>query len=652
VTNSQEPHDSETPWWKRLQELIEAALAAVALLAAWLLESNEGPAWVWGALYAVSFGVAGYGAFLTGLREMLRWKIDVDFLMVVAALGAAAIGDYAEGAMLLVLFAIGHGLEHYAMGQARKAIRSLGSLTPRTAWVRRGDDWLERPIGDVSVGDRVRVRAGERVPMDGEVAAGNSSVDQSPITGESVPVEKGSGDQVFAGTLNGDGLLEIAVSRIAGDSTVSRMIRLVEEAQSQKSTTQRYAEKFTRVYVPVVLVLTIAMAVVPPMAGLLGWPESFLRAMTLLVGASPCALAISTPAAVLAGVARGARAGVLIKGGAYLETLGTVRCVAVDKTGTLTVGRPAVREVLALDGSQDETLGVAAALENHSTHPLARAVLEAVAARGLAVLEAADTQTVRGKGLTGTLDGERVAIGALRLFDGHAAPAATPAAQQAVAALESRACTVMLVARGSRLLGAVGLMDGPRREAAEAVAALHTLGVRPVVMLTGDNAAVGEAVGRVVGVDEVRAGLMPEDKIEAVRALTIAHGSTAMVGDGINDAPALAAATVGIAMGRSGTDVALEAADVALMSDDLMRLPFAIGLSRASRRIVAQNVMLSMGMVATLIPLAAFGIVPIWMAVILHEGSTVAVVLNSLRLLGYRQRVHAATTTRDPERRS
>lgn len=652
MTHGQEPHDSETPWWKRSQELIEAALAALALLAAWLLERNEGPAWVWGTLYAASFGIAGYGAFLTGLREMLRWKIDVDFLMVVAALGAAAIGDFAEGAMLLVLFAIGHGLEHYAMGQARKAIRALGALTPRTAWVRQGEDWRERPIGEVAVGDRVRVRAGERVPMDGEVAAGASSVDQSPITGESVPVEKGSGDTVFAGTLNGDGLLEIAVSRIAGDSTVSRMIRLVEEAQSQKSTTQRYAEKFTRVYVPVVLVLTIAMAVVPPLLGALAWPEAFLRAMTLLVGASPCALAISTPAAVLAGVARGARAGVLIKGGAHLETLGTVRCVAVDKTGTLTVGRPAVREVVALDGSEGDALTVAAALENHSTHPLARAVLEAAAARGLSVPAAGETQTVRGKGLTGTLDGERVAIGALRLFDGREAIEATPAARQAVAALESRACTVMLVARGSRLLGAVGLMDGPRREAAEAVASLHALGVRPVVMLTGDNPAVGEAVGRVVGVDEVRAGLMPEDKIEAVRALTAKHGSTAMVGDGINDAPALAAATVGIAMGRSGTDVALEAADVALMSDDLMRLPFAIGLSRASRRIVAQNVLLSMGMVATLIPLAAFGIVPIWMAVILHEGSTVAVVLNSLRLLGYRQRVSAATTTRDPERRS
>lgn len=615
----------------------------MALVAAWLLESNEGSPWVWGPLYAVSFGLAGYSAFLAGLREALRWKLDIDFLMVVAALGAAAIGSFAEGAMLLVLFAIGHGLEHHAMGQARKAIRALGALTPRSAWVRRGEAWAEVPIGEVRVGDGVRVRAGERIPMDGTVALGASAVDQSPITGESVPIEKNAGDDVFAGTLNGDGLLEVRVSRVAADSTVARMIRLVEDAQSQKSTTQRLAERFTKVYVPIVLALTIAMAVVPPLVGWLPWTDAFLRAMTLLVGASPCALAISTPAAVLAGVARAARAGVLIKGGAYLEQLGGVRCIALDKTGTLTVGRPTVRETIPLDGTEDEALALAAALEHHSTHPLAHAILEAAARRAGPVAESNDAQAVRGKGLVGTVAGERVAVGTLRLFDGTEAPMATPAERAAVERLEALACTVMLVARGSRFIGAIGLMDGPRREAAEAVATLQAMGVRPVVMLTGDNRAVGEAVGRVVGVDEVRAGLLPEDKIEAVRALTLAHGSTAMVGDGINDAPALAAATVGIAMGKSGTDVALEAADVALMSDDLMRLPFAFGISRASRRIVLQNVLISMGMVFTLIPLAALGVVPIWLAVILHEGSTVAVVLNSLRLLGYRgpQPVHS-----------
>jgi Cd2+/Zn2+-exporting ATPase len=630
------PRSGDAPWWKRSQELLEAALAALALTAAWLLQANGFSPWAWGPLYAVSFLVAGYAAFVTGVREMIGGKLDVDFLMVVAAIGAAILGSFAEGAMLLVLFAIGHGLEHYAMGQARKAIRALGNLTPLNAWIRKGNDWTEVPIQQVQLTDVVRVRPGERVPMDGAVAAGSSAVDQSPITGESVPVEKGTGDEVFAGTLNGDGTLEIRVTRLAADSTVSRMIRLVEEAQSQKSTTQRYAERFTRVYVPMVLVMTAGMAVLPPLMGWLEWSESFLRAMTLLVGASPCALAISTPAAVLAGVARAARAGVLIKGGAYLETLGSVRCMALDKTGTLTIGKPQVKSIVALDGTQDETLALAAALENESSHPLASAIMAAAKERGIAPAPTTGSKAIRGKGLVGTVHGQRVAVGALRLFDGVDAPKATTAAVQAVKLLETQACTAMLVTKGDAFMGAVGLMDGPRREAAEAIALLQSMGVRPIVMLTGDNRAVGEAVGRVVGVDEVHAGLMPEDKIAVVRQLASTHGSVTMVGDGINDAPALAAASVGIAMGRSGTDVALEAADVALMSDDLMRLPFAVGISRASRRIVAQNVFISMGMVFTLIPLAALGVVPIWAAVILHEGSTVAVVLNSLRLLGFK----------------
>jgi Cd2+/Zn2+-exporting ATPase len=387
-----------------------------------------------------------------------------------------------------------------------------------------------------------------------------------------------------------------------------------------------------------VVAATILMWTVPPAFGWLTWADSFLRAMTLLVGASPCALAISTPAAVLAGVARAARAGILIKGGAHLESLGAIKAFAMDKTGTLTLGRPALRRVIAIDGTpEDRVLAVAASLEEHSTHPLANAVLAAARARGVMFPQAADVQAVRGKGMSGTVEGRPAHLGALRLFAGtDGAPAATDVARAAVADLEEEACTVMLVAHGGRFIGAIGLIDGPRPEAAHAVAALHALGVRPLVMLTGDNERVARAVGGLVGIDEVRASLMPERKIDAVRELLAAHGSVAMVGDGVNDAPALAAATVGIAMGKSGTDVALEAADVALMSDDLMRLPLAVGISRAARAIVRQNVTISMGMVFVLIPLAVAGAVPVWVAVLMHEGSTVAVVLNSLRLLGYR----------------
>ena len=635
----------DAPWLQRHRELIEPAMAAAALLAGWLCQRQDASPWAWASLYVVSYVVAGWGAFAEGLHALRHGRLDIDFLMAVAALGAAAIGEYAEGAMLLVLFSLGHGLEHYAMGQARKAIRSLGRLTPKSAWVKRGADFTEVPIEDVAIGDVVRVRPAERVPMDGAVAAGNSSIDQSPITGESVPVEKGPGDDVFAGTLNGDGLVEVKVTRLAADSTVARMIRMVEEAQGQKSTTQRYAERFTRVYVPAVIAATVVMAVLPPVIGWLSWPEAFLRAMTLLVGASPCALAISTPAAVLAGVARAARHGILIKGGAHLESLGAIRCFAMDKTGTLTVGRPTLRRIAAFPGSTDEeVLRMAASLEDHSTHPLANAVTGAARARSIAYAPAQDTQAIRGKGMSGTVDGKRVHLGALRLFEGEGTapgtaggpPSATAEARAAIASLEQEACTAMLVAVDGHFTGAIGMIDGPRPEAAEAIATLHALGVRPVVMLTGDNPAVGNAVGRLVGVDEVHASLMPERKIELVRELQAKHGAIAMVGDGVNDAPALAAATVGIAMGKSGTDVALEAADVALMSDDLMRLPFAVGISRASRAIVRQNVFISMGMVFTLIPLAITGVVPIWLAVIMHEGSTVAVVLNGLRLLGYR----------------
>ncbi|MFM8784052.1 MAG: heavy metal translocating P-type ATPase [Phycisphaerales bacterium] len=631
-------HPDGASWLRRHWDLAEPAIAGAALLAAWLCERAGLPAWQWGTLYAASYAVAGHAALLEGLRAALRLRLDVDFLMAVAAIGAAAIGGYAEGAMLLVLFSLGHGLEHYAMGQARKAIRALGRLTPTSAWVRRAERFEEVPVGIVAVGDIVRVRPGERVPMDGTVVAGSGAIDQSPITGESVPVEKAPGDDAFAGTLNGDGLLEVRVGRLAADSTVSRMIRLVEEAQGQKSTTQRYAERFTRVYVPCVVGATVLMWTVPPAFGWLPWQEAFLRAMTLLVGASPCALAISTPAAVLAGVARAARAGILIKGGAHLETLGAIRAFAMDKTGTLTVGRPAVREVVALGGhAESDVLALAAALEEHSTHPLAHAVVAAARARGVTFDRASDAQALRGKGMSGTVGGCDVRLGALRLFNGRdGAPRATPEAEAAVHRLESHACTAMLVSRDGAFVGAVGLIDGPRPEAKAAISALHALGVRPIVRLTGDNQAVGDAVGGLVGVDEVRASLMPEMKIEAVRGLLGSHGSVAMVGDGVNDAPALAAATVGIAMGKSGTDVALEAADVALMSDDLMRLPFAVGISRASRAIVRQNVTISMGMVFILIPLAVAGAIPVWLAVIMHEGSTVAVVLNSLRLLGSR----------------
>jgi Cd2+/Zn2+-exporting ATPase len=593
------------------------------------------------ASYAVAYGVGGWEATRDGLKQLFRGRLDIDFLMVVAAIGAALVGEFAEGALLLFLFSLGHGLEHLALSRARSAVSALARLAPKFAHVRAADgSEREVPVEKIEPGNLVVVRPGERIAADGSVAEGRSGVDQSPLTGESMPVEKEPGSEVFAGSLNGDGALVVKVSRRAGETLVARMVKLVAEAQASKSTAERAAERFTRIYVPCVLVATGAAIVVPPLAGWLTWNEAFLRAMSMLIGASPCALAISTPAAVLAGLARAARGGVLVKGGAHLESLGLVRAVAVDKTGTITRGRPEVAEIACMPGVDErELLRVAAAVESVSSHPIAHAVVVAAAARGIEVPPAIDAAAVKGKGVEATVDGVRAGVGRAKLFEGHAVLRANGDVEALARRIESRAMTAMSVVHGARALGAIGVRDAPRPEAKAVVAALAAQGCT-VTMLTGDNAATAKAVAAEVGIAEsaVAAGLMPEDKIARIKALVAEHHAVAMVGDGVNDAPALAAATVGIAMGHGGTDVALEAADVALMQDDLTRLPFAIDLGRATRTMIRQNVIFSMGVVIGLIPLTLFGIVPLPIAVVCHEGSTVLVALHGLRLLSRRDR--------------
>ena len=623
-------------------ELVWPAVAGTALLAGFLASRAELEPLALGC-YAAAYLVGGWEATREGIRQLLKGRLDIDFLMVVAAIGAALVGEFAEGALLLFLFSLGHGLESLALDRARSAVSALAGLAPKRARV-RGADGVERevPAEDVAVGDLVIVRPGERIPADGTISEGRSAVDESPITGESMPVDKEPGAGVFAGSLNGDGALAVRVTMRASDTVVARMVRLVAEAQATKSLAERAAERFTRVYVPCVIAVTALAIVVPPLAGWLPWDEAFRRAMSMLIGASPCALAISTPAAVLAGLARAARGGVLVKGGMHLEALGTLRAVAMDKTGTITRGKPVLAKALPMPGvSEEELLRVAAAVETASSHPIARAVVDAALARGIELPAAEDAVAVRGKGVEATIDGARAGVGRASLFASDGTRAAGEAVEPLRAQLEADAMTAMSVVHGGRALGAIGVRDTPRPEAAEAIAALAKLGCE-VTMLTGDNAATAAAIAREVGVGTVRAGLLPEQKIDEVQALVARHGSVAMVGDGINDAPALAAATVGIAMGHGGTDVALEAADVALMSDDLTRLPFAIDLGRATRAMIRQNVIFAMGVVGILIPLTLFGVVPLSVAVICHEGSTVLVALHGLRLL----------SRKDPYRRS
>lgn len=604
------------------------------------------------ACYLLAYFFGGFFTTREAIQSILRGRFEIDFLMLVAAAGAASLGEWAEGAFLLFLFSLGHALEHYAMGRARRAIEALADLTPDTALVRRDGQVSEIALSELVVGDTVVVRPNERLPADGFVIKGETSIDQSPITGESVPVDKtpvddaeaaaaspeqiGAPHRVFAGTINQSGAIEAYVTKTAGESTLARVVEMVSEAQTRQSPTQQFTDKFERYFVPavmtMVIVLCLAWLVLDESVG-----ASFYRAMAVLVAASPCALAISTPSAVLSGVARAARGGVLVKGGAPLEALGTLKAIAFDKTGTLTEGKPRLANVSPAEGvDESELLGIAVAVERLSDHPLAAAV----ARDGLERLspssppEAHDLDSITGRGVKATVEGQQVYIGKDDLFAEIDGPPLTDALRAEVERLECEGRTTMIVLQGDRYLGILGLMDTPREAARATVAKLREQGIERMIMISGDNQQVASSVAKEVGIDEAWGDLMPDDKVDAIQRLRAQQG-VAMVGDGVNDAPAMASATVGIAMGAAGSDVALETADVALMADDLSHLPFAIGLSRRTHRIIRQNLWISLGMVAILVPSTLLGL-RLGAAVVFHEGSTLMVVGNALRLLAYR----------------
>lgn len=646
-------------WYARNRELAWSLIAGSFLAAGWIVEWQvpSSP----GVAIALFIGAYFYGArdnvghSLKDLRAG-RVRFNIDLLMVVAALGAAILGAWAEGALLLFLFSLGHALEHYALGRARRAIRALSDLAPETATVLEGSREVDTPIAQVRPGARVLVKPGSRFPVDGTVVEGESAVNQSPITGESIPVDKSVGDSVFAGSVNGEGAMVVAVTAAIGDRTLDRVIRLVTEAQTQKAPTQRFTERFERVFVPLVLIGDALLMLVPPLIGVWSWPEAFYRAMVLLVASSPCALALGTPAAVLAGIAQAARHGVLIKGGAHLEALGTINVLALDKTGTITRGEPVVTDLRPTDGiTESELLGAAAAVERRSQHPLARAIRDAASKRSLQPADPQDVQAITSRGIRARVDGSIVEVGRLLMFE-EAGAAIPDHVRARVNELEGRGRTTVVVGRTVAdvppnvspgapdgpppiaWLGVIGIADEPRDNVRDTLVQLRRAGIGRIVMLTGDNENVGRAVAGAVGVDEVLAGLLPDDKVTAIESLSAKRGRVAMVGDGVNDAPALAHAIVGIAMGGAGTAAALETADIALMADDLGRLPFAIGLSRATRAAIRQNLYLSLGVIAVLIVASVTGVASIGTAVIVHEGSTLVVVANGLRLLTFTMR--------------
>jgi Cd2+/Zn2+-exporting ATPase len=605
---------------------------------------------------AFFLGTYFFGGFFTirgAISSTLRGKFEVDFLMLVAAIGAALIGRWAEGAVLLFLFSLGHALEEYALSRAKKSIESLAELAPRTALVRRnGGEPVELPVQEINIGDIVVVRPNSRIPSDGFVVLGVSAVDQSAVTGESIPVEKSPVDdperalrnsntlpaanRVFAGTVNGAGALEIEVTATAADSTLSKVIEMVRTADQAKSPTQQFIDTFQRWYVPIVIV-GVAVTLGASLWGFgQEFPDAFYLAMTVLVAASPCALAIATPSAVLAGVARAARAGVLVKGGGPLETLGRVTTMAFDKTGTLTWGEPRVSSVIRCEGEAGELLvPTLVAVEALSDHPLASAILRDLAPElgERDRLEVTDITSVVGRGVRATVEGELVEVGNLRMFDEQGLTLPQPLRAEYERVLDAGQ-TIIIVRRGDRFLGIVGVMDVARAESAQVLVALRAAGVNQLVMISGDNQRVADAVAREVGIDTALGDLMPEDKVTHITLLSEQSRPIAMIGDGVNDAPAMARADVGIAMGAAGSTVALETCDIALMSDDLGRVPFAVRLSRAASRIIRQNLIASLAVVAFLI-IATFAGLNIGAVVLIHEGSTLIVVANALRLLNF-----------------
>ena len=608
----------------------------------------DGPQLLGWAGYGVAYVFGGwYG--LKGAIETLRHRaVDIDLLMIVAALGALSIGAPFEGAMLLFLFSLSNTLQHYAIGRSRRAIESLVEMRPDEAQILRDGEEVTVSIDDVAVGDVFVVRPGDRIPLDGVVTSGEGTVDQASLTGESVPVPKEPGDEVFGGTINESGSLEIEVTRRAHESAITRLIHMVEEAQSEKAPTQRLIDRLEQPYVLGVFALTVAAIAVPLALGS-EFTGTFYRAMTLMVAASPCAVIISTPAAVLSAIASGGRQGVLFKGGEHVETAARIDAVAFDKTGTLTRGDTQLTDVFVREGSgdrtpsEDELLSLAAAVQARSEHHLARATVAAADARSLDVTDAERFQSVAGKGVNADVDGGTVHIGNRSYFEtvlGDAAIDGLEPGLDRLRTLEAEGKTGVLVAREHHgevgVVGWLAFTDTVRPNAAEMVEDLRSLGVEHIVMLTGDNERVARRIADEVGIDEVQAELLPEQKVATIEELVERYENVAMVGDGVNDAPALATASLGIAMGGAGTDVALDTADVVLMGDDLSKIPYVLGLGRKTRRTLTVNLAIAFGAIALMVGTILVRGIPLPLAVVGHEGSTVLVSLNGLRLLGFR----------------
>jgi Cd2+/Zn2+-exporting ATPase len=614
---------------------ISGVLVGVGLLLHWL---QFGPALLATGVFLAAILVGGW-MLLPGAWAAVRgMRPNISSLMVIAVVGASVIGEWAEAATVVFLFGIAEWLEGWADRRAQRAVEALLEIAPKNATVKRDGKFTEVPVEEVRVDETVAVKSGMNIPLDGAVLVGESAVNQAPITGESVPVDKKPGDTVFAGTVNGEGSLEIRVTKAAGDTTLARIIRLVKEAQEQKAPTQRFVDVFARYYTPAVTVVALLVFLVPPLLLHGDWSQWLYRACVLLIIACPCALVISTPVSIVAGLTALAKRGVLVKGGAHLESIAKLKALAVDKTGTITEGKPQVQGVEILgQNTEPEILRIAAAVDVHSAHPLAKAIVEHVQGRGVEFPRAENYQARSGRGAEGVIDGHAYFVGNHRFT--HELGVCSEEIERRLSAVESKGQSVVVVGHRphgdckGEVLGIIAVGDTVRPNAAEAIKALHAAGIESVVMLSGDNQRTADSIAKLVGIDEARGDLLPEGKVEAVKALRAKHGSVGMVGDGVNDAPAMATATLGIAMGGAGTDAAIETADITLMTDDLGKIAETVRLGRCTLGIIRFNITFALALKALFLVLTLLGHASLWLAIMADTGATLLVVANSLRLL-------------------
>lgn len=634
IPEKQKFEETKEPFIKKHAHVLASL---IFLLIGWVNVQMNGEDSFSAALpYGASILIGGYRLFKTGLLNLVRFEFDMKTLMTIAVIGSAFIGEWGEGATVVILFAISEALETYSMDKARQSIRSLMDIAPNEALIRRGNQEFMVSVEDIQIGDIMIVKPGQKIAMDGTVIKGSSSINQAAITGESVPVSKEVTDEVFAGTLNEEGLLEVRVTKHVDDTTIAKIIHLVEEAQAERAPSQAFVDRFAKYYTPIIMLIALGVAVIPPLLFGADWDKWIYQGLAVLVVGCPCALIISTPVAIVTSIGNAARNGVLIKGGIHLEEMGAIKAIAFDKTGTLTKGIPVVTDYLTQsDHDSNELLTIIAALENGSQHPLASAIMKKAEAENLSykAIEVDDFSSITGKGIKGIVKGEVYYVGSPSLFDEIFINGIPTIIKQTITDLQNQGKTVMVAGSSVEVIALIAVADEMRENSNGVIKNLHSLGIQKTIMLTGDNIGTAKAIGNQAGVTDIQAELLPQDKLAFIKELRNKYGSVAMVGDGVNDAPALAASTVGIAMGGAGTDTALETADIALMADDLGKLPFTLKLSRKALNIIKQNITFSLGIKIVALLLVVPGWLTLWIAIFADMGATLIVTLNALRLL-------------------